>query len=108
MQATEDVPPEEADVDVPLAELIQTLRQELEQAMGEGVGKDLRFELVDIDLELTVTVARRTAKKGGIAIKVITLGAERGAELGSTHTIRLKLHPNEDILIANSGQPEPE
>jgi hypothetical protein len=100
--------PEETDIDVPLAALIETLREQLERAMREGAGNDLRFGLGEIDLELKVAVTRRKGMKGGIAISVLTLGAERGTEQGSTHSIHLRLQPHDDILIAKQDEPQPE
>ena len=43
---------------VELAQVISRLREELNAAMREGEGEDLRFELGPVELELTVAVSK--------------------------------------------------
>lgn len=87
---------------VPIALAIQNLRQELSQAVAEGEGKNLRFELGPVELEFQVEVsweAEGTAGgKGGIQFGIISLGevsAEAGAKRSreKIHTIKLTLNP---------------
>jgi hypothetical protein len=96
------------EIDVPLAALVETLRQELTEAIGEGANKDLHFGLGDIELELQVGVSRRGGVEGGIRISVLTLGATRGVDRTSTHTLRLVLHPEGELLIGAPADEEPE
>jgi Trypsin-co-occurring domain 2 len=99
---------ERAEVEVPLAEMIETLRQELTAAIKAGADKDLHFELGEIELELQVAVSRRTGLQGGIKISVLSFGADRGKEHASTHTLRLKLQPAGEVLISKPTEDEPE
>jgi hypothetical protein len=87
---------------VPIALAIQSLRHELSQALTEGEGQDLRFELGPVELEFQVEVSWETgtkgSAKGGINIGIISLGEAAGeAEAkrlkGKTHTIKLTLNP---------------
>lgn len=87
---------------VPIALAIQSLRQELSQALKEGQGQELRFELGPVELEFQVEVSwdvgGKAAGKGGINFSIISLG-EASAEVeakrsqGKIHTIKLTLNP---------------
>lgn len=50
---------------VELAQVIGQLRQELSAAMRDGEGKDLRFELGPVELELTVAVSKPETTRSG-------------------------------------------
>jgi len=78
---------------IELAEMIKSLRSELEKAQAEGDGKDVRFLVGDVDLELQVGLSQ----KGGVGGKVDfwVYSAEASGELAkqTTQTIKLKLIP---------------
>lgn len=87
---------------IPIALAIQSLRQELSQALIEGEGKALRFELGPVELEFQVEVSWETgtkgSAKGGVNFGIVSLGEAAGeAEArrlkGRTHTIKLALNP---------------
>ena len=106
---------------IPIALAIQSLRQELSQAIAEGDGKDLRFELGPVELEFQVEVAWEASgsagAKAGINFGIVSLG-EASAETeatrskGKTHTIKLTLNPvassGGDVLVSNADIPNPE
>lgn len=48
---------------VALAEMIEELRTELEEAAAKGKGRDLRFELGEVTLEAQVEVERKAEGK---------------------------------------------
>jgi hypothetical protein len=54
--------PMDAEIDIPLAEMIETLRRELAIARDEGRGRDLQFSVGDAELELEIAVSRRLSR----------------------------------------------
>lgn len=96
---------------VPLAEMISALRQQLEQAMNEGQGKDLRFLLGPVDLELAVEVSRDAEAQGGIAFWVVSMHGKAGRSTSSTQTMRLSLVPRtaagDDVLVGSRRRTKP-
>ena len=85
-----------------LVEIVAALRSDIEAAIAEGVNKNVKFDLDEIEVELHTQITKSGDLKinGGVEFKV--LGFEVGsAEIegtGSyskedTHTIRLKLKP---------------
>jgi hypothetical protein len=85
-----------------LVEIIAALRSDLEAAIAEGVGKSVKFDLDEIEVELHTQITKTGDLKinGGVEFKIL------GFELGSAgvegtgsyskenaHTIRLKLKP---------------
>lgn len=87
---------------IPIAKVIKSLRDELSQAIADGDGKDLRFELGPVELEFQVEVSMdlegKTGAKGGVQIGVISLGEVSGEagttrSRGTTHTVKLTLNP---------------
>ena len=85
---------------VELKDVIEKLRTELEEAVAAGEGKNLQFEVQNIDLELKVAVV---SKGGGkFTLKLPTFGefgAEGGLERQNTQTVKLTLKPR------HNGQP---
>src|ERR1022692_2241082 len=101
-------------IKVPLGEMIETLRQELQgaQARGEGQsvafeidkvefelnlvdfeGQSVAFEIDKVELELKIVVSRKTKGEGKIAFWVLSAGGglERAGE--TSHTFKLSLSP---------------
>jgi hypothetical protein len=76
-----------------LAEVVKDLRSELYSAMAVAGGEPLRFELGEIELELSVAVSREAGGSGKVRFWVIDLGAEAKAGSNSIQTLRLKLLP---------------
>jgi hypothetical protein len=79
--------------DIPLSEMIKTLRKELISAQKLGKNEAILFDIEKVELELKVAVSR-TAKAGG-GIKFHVVNAEGGYEKTSqdTHTFKLTMKP---------------
>lgn len=84
---------EELERNIPLYEMIQTLRSELQAAMLQGEGQNLRFQVKEIELELLVAVARERKMGGGIKFWVLDATGEQRAAEHVTHKFKLKLEP---------------
>jgi len=80
-------------IEVPLGEMIETLRQELQNAQRLGAGQDIAFEIDKVELELQVVVSRKRKADGKIAFWVVSAGGglESGGE--TTHKFKLTLSP---------------
>lgn len=78
---------------IPLSSMIQQLRRELEVAQKEGNGKDLRFEVGDIELELQLGVTDETKANGGIKVWVLNANLEGKAASQTVQKVKLKLTP---------------
>ena len=88
---------------VRLADAIQQLRRELQDAVEAGSDEDLRFEVLDLELELQVVVSEESSDtvgaKGGIKFWLVEAGADTqmqdGHSTSQTQTIRIKLRPKQ-------------
>jgi hypothetical protein len=78
---------------IELAEVIGELRRELEQAMREGEGERLRFEVGPVELEATVAVEKGAGTGAKVRFWVIELGGDAKATQASTQRIKLALQP---------------
>lgn len=94
-------------MDIPLSEMIRTLREELQGALNDGKGKGLQFSVDKIDLELKVAVTRQRHWGGAVMFGVINTdgGRERSREM--VHTFRLSLTPAAEGGGAGAGPEEP-
>jgi hypothetical protein len=83
----------ESDARVPLAEMIETLRQELQVSLQRGTGQAIAFDIEKVELELKVAIARKDKGQAGVAFWVLTAGGgvERGTD--TSHTFKLTLLP---------------
>src|SRR5436309_513187 len=64
----------------PLGEVISALRSEIKEAMENGKGQDVQFDLGSIELELTLTVKAEGGSEGKISFHVLGAGAEIGGK----------------------------
>jgi hypothetical protein len=78
---------------IPLAKAIQDLRGELLQAVAEGQGKDLRFKLDPVELELSVGMTYKGGANAGVKFWVLEIGAKGEMERTGSHKLKLKLTP---------------
>lgn len=84
-----------------LAEVIQELRQSLAVAAEEGDGKDIRFNVNTVEVELQVAVEKSVSGKGGGKLDFWVLGGVDAEVSGNykkaaTHKIKLSLTPLDD------------
>lgn len=79
--------------DIYLAQFIEQLRSELQEAMTKGKGADIRFLAKSVELELEVAAEHKVGAKGELNFKVFGIGFGLGGsgERGSTQTQKLKL-----------------
>lgn len=78
---------------IPLSEMIATLRQELSVAMENDPDSPLRFELESVDLELTVRMDRSQEASGKVGFWVVEGGGKAGSSTSDLHVFKLKLKP---------------
>ena len=79
--------------DVTVAEAIKQLRAQLAEAQREGSGKDLRFAIKSVEVELAVVL--KSEIEGGAGVKawfVEASGKTKGAD-ETTHKVKLVLEP---------------
>ena len=68
---------------IELAEVIGELRRELQAAMHDGEGEELRFELGPVELEATVVVEKGGGGGAKVRFWVIELGGDaKASEVG--------------------------
>ena len=87
-----------------LADMIEELRNELQDAVERGKERSIRFALGEITLDVEVVVEGET--KGSVKFWVFT-GVEASGMMGRTQKISLKLQPKgkngEDFLVGRSA-----
>lgn len=78
---------------VPLSNMIESLRVELQRSMARGAGQQVAFSIDKAELELKVAVSQKA--KGGLGIAFWVVKAEAGAEgqRDFSHTFKLTLKP---------------
>jgi hypothetical protein len=86
---------------IPIANAIQSLRQEIVAAMQQAQDEDMKFELGDIELEFQVQITQQKGDeinaKGGFSFGLVSAEAS-GKESeqrskASTHRVKLTLKP---------------
>ncbi len=89
---------------IELSEFIESLRSEIQDAMLQGDGAELRFVADKIDLELRVAAERKMKGGGGMSFKVFGVGAEGsgGAEAADVVTQVVKMSLS---LVGPDGEP---
>lgn len=85
---------------IELSEMIRELRQELINALTDGSGGPLRFELGPVEVEATVAVGRKGGAQGKVRFWVVESAADVAMESSRTHRITLTLKPT---LVAPDG-----
>lgn len=76
-----------------LAETVQGIRGELAQAMADGDGEQVRFDVGEVELEFTVEVQRNVEAGGGVKVWVVNADGKGAVSSGATHRVRVMLHP---------------
>jgi hypothetical protein len=79
---------------VPLSEMIETLRQELQRSLARGADQPVTFEVDKVELELKVAISRKGKAEGGVAFWVLKAGAAAEAQKDLVHTFKLSLKPS--------------
>lgn len=92
-----------------LAEMIDSLRQELLFSQKKSEDSKLIFDVEKIDLELQVTIEKVEEANGNLGVKFWVLDAEMGGKgsdkKSTTQTIKLSLNAKDLSDIDNEGNP---
>lgn len=78
---------------IPLAEMIEELRMQLQASMNAARGQDLRFAVKEVAVELQVAITRATEGSAGLKFWVLDASAGHKATEQMTHTFKLALEP---------------
>lgn len=85
--------PDGEKIEIPLGEMIENLRQELQVAQAQGTGQPIVFEIDKVELELQMVVSRKKRGDGKIAFWVLSAGGGLESRGETTHKIKLSLSP---------------
>jgi hypothetical protein len=78
---------------IELAEMLSDLRAALIKARDEGEGKDLRFDIMDVEIEVALATTKEADGKGGVKFWVYNAEAGVKAAQATTHRLKLNLRP---------------
>jgi hypothetical protein len=78
---------------VPLTEMIEELRVQLQASANASRGKGLRFAVDKVELELQVAVGEASEGGGGLTFWVLDASGKRAVSEQLTHTFKLTLRP---------------
>jgi hypothetical protein len=76
-----------------LSDLIEDLRNELQEAGSRGAGQDLVFEVEKAELEAKVVVSRTGKADAKVQFWVVNAGGGYERKGEETHTVKLTLLP---------------
>lgn len=94
-----------------LADAVQTLRNELNQAAEQAQDQNLTFRVGPIQMEFEVQFRADAKAQGGFSAWIVTGQVEAGGGRTSTHKVAFSLtphdsaHPDGDVAI-NSARPD--
>jgi hypothetical protein len=97
---------------IPLAQMIQELRRELQASERASAHEGLRFKVEGVELELQVGVSREAEGEGGIKFWVVNLGGRYKQGREDVHTFKLKLlpvsgSPQGELLVTGTEREKP-
>lgn len=78
-------------MEIELADLLTSLRSEINRARLDAMGDDVRFRVDSIELELQVAVEKAVEAEAGVRFWVISLGGKGSAKAMDTHVVKLGL-----------------
>lgn len=78
-------------MEIELAELLASLRAEINRARLDSAKDDVRFRVDSIDLELHVAVEKEAGVDAGVRFWVVSMGGKGSAKSSETHVIKLSL-----------------
>ncbi|MFG6095049.1 trypco2 family protein [Leptothoe sp. ISB3NOV94-8A] len=76
-----------------LKETVEALRTELSEAILVAEGKEIRFEMGEIELEFQVLIEQTSEGKGGIKFWVVELGGGSTEKNAAIHKVKIPLKP---------------
>ncbi|MFJ9777769.1 trypco2 family protein [Kitasatospora sp. NPDC101157] len=86
---------------IELSDVIRDLRAQLEQAVAEGAGRAIQFELGEVELEVSLALERSAEGGARVRFWVVELGGDGKRGHTDTQRVRLTLHPR----MADTGLP---
>lgn len=98
---------------MPLADVVRSLRAELQAAIAHGDQSTLRFALDDIELEVDVRVGRERSGGGGIRFWVLNASVDTRRNQSNGSRVRLKLKPvlggsDDDVMLDTQSTARPD
>jgi hypothetical protein len=82
---------EQPDSGIPVADLVNAVRAELERAAVEAREHQLQFEVTDVQLEVEVATTGTRTAEGGLKLWVVTIGGKGSKENAATHKVTLNM-----------------
>lgn len=76
-----------------LKDAIEALRTELSESILVSEGKEVRFEVGEIEMEFQVAIEQTGTGKAGLKFWVVELGGEVTDKTSTTHKIKIPLKP---------------
>ncbi|MEU9121087.1 trypco2 family protein [Streptomyces sp. NPDC048506] len=83
-------------MDIELADLLTSLRSEINRARIDAAGEDVRFRVNSIDLEVQVEVEKSGEAGAGVKFWVLSIGGKGSAKSTQTHVVKLSLTAETD------------
>lgn len=84
-------------LDIPLAEMIQSLRRELVRAQTQAKGEVILFELEKVEMELKIAISRTGEGHAGVEFWVVSAGGKYEKKVEMSHTIKLTLNTKDSL-----------
>jgi hypothetical protein len=78
-------------MEIELADLLTSLRSEINRARLDATGQDVRFRVNAINLEIHVAVEKSAEADAGVRFWVVSVGGKAGGKSGQTHVVKLSL-----------------
>ena len=78
---------------VSLSEAIAQLRSELTESVAAGQAEEIRFEVGEVVVELSLTVEREFGGSGGVKFWVVNADAKASQNRSVIHTLTVPLTP---------------
>ena len=79
------------EAEMPLADLIEAVRHELQAAADRAATEPLSFEVEDVELQVDVVASGSREAEGGIKLWVVNLGGKGTTSYSNTQTVTLRL-----------------
>ncbi len=76
-----------------LRETVEALRREVSETILVAEGKEVRFEMGEIELEFQVVIEQTSEVNGGIKFWVVELGGGSTEKNAAIHKVKIPLKP---------------
>jgi hypothetical protein len=78
---------------IELKDAVEALRIELSESILVSEGKEVRFEVGEIEMEFQVAIEQANTAKGGIKFWVVEMGGDLSNKTSTVHKIKIPLKP---------------